>query len=192
MKRAICLFASALLFSALPWAHGQAGNLADLQQKLNSSFRITTMAANHLDIVTAGDVIELHKDGLRMSALSTILTESNIYKDGKIGGGGAKRAWGSIGTGLMAGMAGMDTSGNTAAPTPGPPPRTLAAGDRCWIQSITVQRDAVVFKLLTDPDDNDIRYHADLKFPFPNKKQVPTADAMLSTISEVLAVVPQQ
>ena len=191
MKRAVCLFASALLVSALPWAHGQAGNLADLQQRLNDSFRITTLAANHMDIVTAGDVVELRKDGLRMSALSTILTESNTYKDGKIGGGGAKRAWGSFGTAMMQASAAMDTTGATEAPATGPPPRILAAGERCWIVSITVQKDGVVFKLLTDPDDNDIRYHADLKFPFPNKKQAPTADAMLSTIAEVLSVVQQ-
>jgi hypothetical protein len=191
MKRAVCLFASALLVSALPCAHGQAGNPADLQQALNSSFRITTMAANHTDIATAGDVVELHMDGLRMSALSTILTESNTYKDGKIGGGGAKRAWGALGTAMLQASAAMDTTGATEAPATGPPPRILAAGERCWIVSITVQKDGVVFKLLTDPDDNDIRYHADLKFPFPNKKQIPTADAMLSTIAEVLSVVQQ-
>jgi hypothetical protein len=192
MKRAVSLFASALLVSALPWAYGQAGNPADLQQALNSSFRITTMAANHTDIATAGDVVELHKDGLRMSALSTILTESNTYKDGKIGGGGAKRAWGSLGTAMLQASAAMDTTGETEAPATGPPPRILAAGERCWVLSITVQKDGVAFKLLTDPDDNNIRYHADLKFPFPNKKEAPTTDAMLSTIAEVLSVVSME
>jgi hypothetical protein len=192
MKRAACLFATALLASAVPWAYSQAGNLIGLQQQLNSRFRITIMAANHMDIVTAGDVVELHKDGLRMSALSTILTESNTYKDGKIGGGGAKRAWGSFGTAMLQASAAMDTSGATAAPAAGPPPRILAAGERCWIVSITVQKDGVVFKLLTDPDDNDVRHHADLKIFFPSKKQAPTADAFLPTIAEVLTVVPQE
>ena len=187
MKRAICLFFSALLASALPWAYGQAGNPADLQQKLNAAFKITTTTANMADIAAAGDVVELHKDGMRLSAMNTVLTESNIYKDGKIGGGGAKRAWGSLGT-LMLQAATMDDSGQSAIAT-GPPPRILAAGDKCWILSITVQKDGVQFKLYTDPDDSGVRHRGDLKFPFPNKKQVPTTDAMLATIAEVLTVV---
>jgi hypothetical protein len=187
MKRAVCLFASALLASAVPWAYSQAGNPADLQQKLNSSFKITTTTANMADIATAGDVVELHKDGMRLSALSAVLTESNTYKDGKIGGGNAKRAWGSFGTAMLAGM---DPSGATA-PT-GPPPHILAAGDKCWIVSITVQKDGVQFKLYTDPDDNGVRYRGDLKFPFANKKQMPPVDEVLATIAEVLTVVPQE
>jgi hypothetical protein len=175
---------------ALPWAYGQAGNLDDLQHKLNASFKITTMTDKHSEIDTAGDVVELHKDGLRMSALATVLTESNTYKDGKIGGGGAKRAWGSFGTVMLQGMAGgLDPTGMVTVPD-GIPPRTLAAGDRCWVLAITAQKDGVVFKLLTDPDANGMRYHGDLKILFPNKKQMPTADAALQLIAEVLSVVP--
>jgi hypothetical protein len=192
MKRAVCLFASALLASAVPWAYGQAGDPAALQQKLNSSFKITTMAANHTDIAAPGDVVELHKDGMRLSALTTVLTESNTYKDGKIGGGGAKRAWGAFGTIMaQAAVASADPTGTAAIPD-GPPPRILAAGDKCWILSITAQKDGVVFKLLTDPDDNNLRYHGDLKILFPNKKQMPTPDAALQLIAEVLSVVPQE
>jgi hypothetical protein len=187
MKRAICLFASALLACVLPCAYGQAGNPADLQQKLNSMFKITTTTANMADIVTPGDVVEFHKDGMHLSALSAVLTESNTYKDGKIGGGAAKRAWGSFGTAMLQGMT-TDESGASPVTT-GPPPRILAAGDKCWILSITVQKDGVVFKLYTDPDDNAIRYRGDLKFPFPNKKQTPTANEILPTIAEVLSVV---
>lgn len=191
MKRAICLFVSLLMTSALPWAYGEAGNAADLQQKLNSLFKITTTTANLSDIVTPGDVVEFHKDGMRLSALSTVLTESNTYKDGKIGGGAAKRAWGSFGTAMLqATTAGLDDSGATMVAT-GPPPRILATGDKCWILSITVLKDAVQFKLLTDPDDSGIRHRGDLKFPFPNKKQVPTADQILPTIAEAITVVQQ-
>jgi hypothetical protein len=192
MKPAVCLFASALLASAVPWAYSQAGDPAALQQKLNSSFKITTTTANMADIAAAGDVVELHKDGMRLSALSAVLTESNTYKDGKIGGGAAKRAWGSFGTAMLSGMAAsMDPSGATTVSS-GPPPHILAAGDKCWILSITVQKDGAVFKLYTDPDDNGVRYRGDLKFPFPNKKQVPSADELLATIAEVLTVAPQE
>jgi hypothetical protein len=192
MKRAVCLFASFLLAGALPWAHGQAGNPSDLQQKLNSTFKVSTTTANLSEITAPGDVVEMHKDGVRLSALSAVLTESNTYKDGKIGGGGGKRAWGSFGTAMLTGMvAGLDPSGMAAVPS-GPPPRILAAGDKCWIVSITVQKDGVQFKLLTDADDNGIRYRGDLKFPFANKKQMPPASEVLATIAEVLSVVPPE
>jgi len=64
--------------------------LAAIQQKLNSQFKLTTTTANLSDIVSAGDVVALQKNGLKMSALSALATESNTYKDGKIGGGRAK------------------------------------------------------------------------------------------------------
>jgi len=164
-----------------------------MQQKINSQFKITTLAANHTDIDAPGDVVELHKDGMRMSALTTVLTESNTYKDGKIGGGAGKRAWGTFGTIMAAAaVASLDTTGTMDMPS-GPPPRTLATGDKCWILSITVQKDGVVFKLLTDPDDSGLRYHGDLKVVFPNKKQIPAPDAALQLIAEVLSVVqPEQ
>jgi hypothetical protein len=185
MKRYF-LFAAALLACALPCAYGQTGNPADLQQKLNAAFKITTMAANHLEIAVPGDVVELHKDGLKMSALNTVLTESNTYRDGKIGGGDAKRGWGSFGTAMLQVTA---ASGGAFIPN-GIPPRTMATGERCWILSIIVQKDGVQFKLLTDPDGNGMRFHGDLKFPFANKKVVPSADEILPTIAEVLTVVP--
>jgi hypothetical protein len=185
MKRYF-LFAAALLACALPWAYGQTGNPADLQQKLNAAFKITTMAANHLEIAVPGDVVELHMDGLKMSALNTVLTESNTYRDGKIGGGDAKRGWGSFGTAMLQVTA---ASGGAFIPN-GIPPRTMATGERCWILSIIVQKDGVQFKLLTDPDGNGMRFHGDLKFPFANKKVVPSADEILPTIAEVLTVVP--
>ncbi|MGA3160919.1 MAG: hypothetical protein ABSC77_06850 [Terracidiphilus sp.] len=155
-------------------------------------FKVTTLTSNMADITAPGDVVELHKDGMRLSAQLAVLTESNTYRDGKIGGGSAKRAWGAFGT-IMAATAvtTVDPTGTAAVPN-GPPPRILAAGDKCWIVSITVQKDGVVFKLLTDPDDNGIRYRGDLRFPFPNKNQAPTAEAILPTIAEALSVVPME
>ena len=63
------------------------GDLAAIQQKLNAQFKLTTTTPDNSDIVAPGDVVELHKDGLKMSALASTLMESNTYKDGKIGGG---------------------------------------------------------------------------------------------------------
>jgi len=182
MKRAICLLASALLVIAAPWAHSQAGNRADLQKKLNSSFKasitfkVSDVAANFSDVVTLGDMLELRKSGLRMSPLSSSLTESNTYRDGIITEGSTKRAWAAIGTVMTEG-------------TEDHPLRTLSAGDRCWIEAILIQKDAILFKLFTDPDTSGMRYQGELKFPFPTKNQVPATDAALQLIAEVLTVV---
>jgi len=181
MKRAICLFTSVLLAIAAPWAHGQAGNRAELQKTLNSLFKITTtfkvspLAANFSDVITPGDVVELRKSGLRMSALVNAMPESNIYKNGVIVGGGAKRALSMLGNSITEGS---DSN----------PPRTLTVGDRCWIEAIIVQKEAILFKLFTDPDASGMRYQGDLKFPFPNTHQTPSADEALKLIGEVLTV----
>jgi hypothetical protein len=47
----------------------------------------------------------------------------------------------------------------------------------------------VLFQLYSDPYDG-IRYYANLKIPFPNKKQVPPVDVAMQTVAEVLTVVP--
>ena len=45
----------------------QAGDPATLiKEKLVSQIKLTKAAADHSDIVTAGDVVVLHKDGLMM------------------------------------------------------------------------------------------------------------------------------
>jgi hypothetical protein len=184
MKRLVCLCALALLASAVSCAYGQAGNRADLQHKLSSSFRITTTfkisptATSFSDIIAFGDSVELLKNGLRMSALASSVAESNTYKNGMIIGGSAKRAFAAIGATIL------ESSDNY-------PPRTLAIGDRCWIEAIIVQKDAILFKLFTDPDASGMRYRADLKFSFPNKNQVPAPDAALQLIAEVLTVAQQ-
>ena len=105
--------------SGLVLAAQTGGPLADIQQKLNSQFKLTTTTANLSEIVSAGDVVALQKKGLRMSALSAPSMESNTYKDGKIGGGTGKRIGSWIGTTMLEGVApGLDPSGS--APTEWP------------------------------------------------------------------------
>ena len=91
---------------------------------------------------------------------------------------------------MLQGVAtGLDTTGGSApADIPG---RTLAAGEKCWVLAATAQKDGVQFKLYTDADGNGIRYHADLKILFPNKKEVPSVDTAMNLVAEVLTVVPQ-
>jgi hypothetical protein len=48
----------------------------------------------------------------------------------------------------------------------------------------------VLFELYSDPYDG-LRYYANLKIPFPNKKEMPPVDAVMQTVSEVLTVMRQ-
>jgi len=162
-------------------------DLAAIQQKLNAQFKLTTTTADLSAIVTPGDMVEMQKGGLNMSARSSLLKESNTYKDGKIEGGATKRTFGKFSESMLRGI-GTAVDPTVAAPS-SIPPRTLAAGDRCWVAATTVQDDGILFKLYGDPSVYGIGYHADLKIAFP-KKKVPTADAAMQLVAEVLKVVP--
>jgi hypothetical protein len=166
------------------------GDLPAIQQKLNSQIKLTTLKPDGSDIVEPGDVVVLQKDGLKMSALASPLMESSTYKDGKIGGGDAKRAWGGFGVALLQVTAvGLDPTGTATVPG-SIPGHNATAGEKFWVVAATAQKDGVNFKLYSDADENGIRYHANLKVLFPNKKQVPPVDTILGLIGEVLTVAP--
>jgi hypothetical protein len=57
------------------------------------------------------------------------------------------------------------------------------------VTGIQAQKDGILFQLYSDPYD-DVRYYANLKIPFPNKKEVPSADGASQLVAEVLTVVP--
>ena len=143
----------------------QQGDPAAIQQKLNARFRLTTTTADRSDIVTAGDVVVIHKPGLVMFS-GTAVPSTNNYKGGVIGQG--------FGTVLIM------TNPNTVQ-------RQFVPGEKCWVIGITVQKDGVVFGLFSDPY-NGYRYFGDLKINFPAKKEVPPADVVLRLIAEVLTV----
>jgi hypothetical protein len=125
--------------------------------------------------------VVIHKPGLIMYAVASPVPPSNSYKSGKI-----VQGWGGFGSDLLITMAapGNATSANY-------PHRPFAPEEKCWVTGIKVQKDGVLFQLYSDPY-NDIRYYANLKIPFPNKKEVPSVDVALQTVVEVLTVVPQQ
>ena len=53
-----------------------------IQEKLVSQIKVTKAAADHSDIVTAGDVVVLHKDGLMMCSSASSYAFSNTYSNG--------------------------------------------------------------------------------------------------------------
>jgi hypothetical protein len=159
----------------------QSGNpLTDIQARLSTKFKVTKTAADRSDIVTAGDVVQLHKPGLIMYSVASPLPPSNTYKNGKIGQGMS-----GFGKDLLIGM--LTPGGTTPAQTY--PQRQFVPEEKCWMTGIQAQKDGILIQLYSDPYD-DIRYYANLKVPFPNKKEVPSVDAALQLVAEVLTVVP--
>lgn len=95
----------------------------------------------------------------------------DVYKNGSVVA--AKLAWS-----VAEGFAGQNTNDVKQ--------RIFVAGEKFWVLSSMVKDDGVVLEIYSDPYQ-DIRYYAQLKFPF-NKKAVPPADDFMKTISEVVTV----
>jgi hypothetical protein len=170
--------ALALLLPSFALIAQTASTPASIQQKLESDFTVSKAAADKSDIVTAGAVLVLKKDGLLMSATSTGSPATNTYRDGKISQGIWKIA-------KMPGFGGLvsHASPNTTVQT-----RTFVAGEKFWVTKITVNPDGVIFELLSDPI-SDVRYCSTLRFPF-NKGTLPSPDDADTSVGEVFKVDP--
>lgn len=174
---AAALFLS-LCASLLPFPGGAqtAATPARIENSLSSQYSLTKTTADRSDIVTAGAVLVLKKDGLLMSSTATATPAQNTYKDGRITQGVWKMAkmpgFGSL----------MSHTGQTAQT------RTFVAGEKFWVTKITVHEDGIVFDLFSDPI-SDVRYYSSLKFPFP-KGAYPAPEQAASTVGEVLQVQP--
>jgi hypothetical protein len=164
LNRVVTLFAGILLSIA-------AGHGASLQADLTKQFPITQVA-NDGSVVTAGVVLVLQKDGFLTYGINAPLPALNTWKNGKISAG--------VGRALTVGMA-MKNQGATDLPM-----RKFVTGESFWIIGIAVQKDAMTFRLLSDPI-NGYRYYGDLKFPFP-KGNPPPLDEAVVEINEVLTV----
>jgi len=159
--------------------------IAQLRQMLQSHFVVTKVAPNQMDIVTAGSVMVLHKDGVLMCSASVPGGVSNAatstYKDGAVSHSiepsDAPKA-------MPNGLRYVQPRANCGRA----PSRTAMSGDKYWITKAYVDmgNDRVVFRLYSDPYD-DVRYWGELQVLFP-KGSIPTPDQLLNTISEVLTV----
>ena len=167
----------AMVLNPTLWA--QAGSVDAIQQKLLSQFKLTTITADRSDIVTPGSVVQLRQDGLLMYSVGSAMVPSNNYKDGKIS------------QGFLYKRIRMPGQPDNNLLADGNPLRTFVHGENFWVTAIAVKNDGVEFKLYSDPYEN-VRFDASLKIPFPNKKEVPSADQMMASVAEVLAVVPAQ
>ena len=177
MRRTGYLAVAVLLASVTPWVYGQSTDAQqELQQKLTSEFALTKTSADKSNIVTAGSVLILHKDGLLMYSITTPISPLNGYKKGKISQG--------FGSSFMRDLGNvMVTSANNSTEIP---QRKFQSGEKFWVTGCSIHDDGIVFQFYSDPYGG-IRYSGQLKFPFA-KGHVPSVDEALKTIGEVLTV----
>ena len=172
-------FASVLLLFLCCVSNAQTATTpASIEQKLTSEYTLTKAAADRSDIVTAGSILVLEKDGLLMSATTTGSAALNTYKDGKISQGMWKMA-------KMPGFGSLMSHSGTGATVQ---TRTFVAGEKFWVTKISVHDDGVVLELISDPI-SDVRYYSTLKFPFP-KGSLPPVEQIDSSVAEVIKVQP--
>ena len=161
--------------------------IAQLRQMLQSHFTVTRLAPNQMDIVTAGSVMVLHKDGVLMCGISVAgglsHPATSTYKDGAVSHSIEPSAAPPVAANGLRYVPPWTTCGRA-------PSRTGMSGDKYWITQAYVDRgnDRVVFRLYSDPYD-DTRYWGELQVLFP-RGSIPAPDQLLSTISEVLTVQP--
>lgn len=173
----VALFLVANLVSGSSAKAQTAGTPQSIEQKISSQYTPTKATADHSDIVTAGAVIVLKKDGLVMTSTTSGAAAANVYKDGRITSSGAWK--------MTRGLAALRNRTGQAA---GADTRTFVAGEKFWLTRIDVRDDGVVLEFMSDPI-SDVRYYSSLKFPFP-KGAYPSDDLALKSVSEVLDVAP--
>jgi hypothetical protein len=172
----------------------QTVDLAAIQQQLNSQFKLTKATADHSDIVTAGDIIVLHKDGLVMSSSVCPYANSNSYSNGVLTanlGNRTKDAAKSYAKSALLGHFGLGGGASVAdSANNGCANRKFVAGEKFWITGIVAQKDGIVVSTFSDPY-NDVRFYGEIKFPYV-KGSVTAADDFAKTVSELLTVAPAE
>ncbi len=171
MRRRILLILILALAGASPSLYGQ-DQKAEIQKRLSSEFKRTTLTADRSDVAKAGTVLTLHKDNLLMCSMDAHASPTNTYKNGAISMGlGATMSWNMA----------LSTVGQQAASIP---QRKFVSGEKIWLADFQVKEDGVYLLFYSDPFDN-VRYYAQLKFPV-SKGAFPPADTMMKTIAEVV------
>jgi hypothetical protein len=172
----------------------QAGDPATaIQAKLVSQFKLTKTTADRSDIVTAGDVVLLHKDGLMMCSADSSYAFSNNYSNGVLAASAknrakdAAKAFGRSFIPFAGGASAGDAVNNACAS------RKFVAGEKFWVTGITVQNDGIVVHAYSDPypdpNGNQVHFYGEIKFPFV-KGSVPPADDFARIVAEVITVQP--
>jgi hypothetical protein len=188
---AFALFAVSVLSGSGLLAQ-QVGDPATLiKEQLVSKIKLTKATDPHDDIVTAGDVVQLHKDGLMMCSSAGSYAYSNMYQNGVLSGtlnNRAKDAAKNFVRGKLPFGGGSSVSGSA---NNGCASRKFVMGEKFWITDIEIAKDnsGIIVSTFSDPYNN-VRYYGEIKFPFPNKASVPPVDQEVKTVEEVFTVTP--
>jgi hypothetical protein len=167
----------------------QVGDPATLdEEKLAAQIKLTKAAADHSDVVTPGDIVMLHKDGLMMCSSASSYAFSNTYSNGVLAPNYNNRAKDAAKS-FLKGRLPFGGGGSAAdAANNGCASRKFVAGEKFWVTGIVVQKDGILVSTISDPY-NDLRFYGDIKFLFP-KGSVPPPDEFVKTVAEVITVQP--
>ena len=173
MRRGVYLTLALALAGTTPALYSQDQRV-EIQKRLTSQFTLTKMTADASDIITAGSVLVLHKDGLTMCSTEAKAPPVNTYKNG------------AISVGFKAQVVWSAALGAANQQLTDIPQRKFVDGEKFWISAYSVHDDGVVLQFHSDPF-GDVRYYGQLKFPF-QKGKFPAADDVMKTIAEVVTV----
>jgi outer membrane protein assembly factor BamE (lipoprotein component of BamABCDE complex) len=143
-----------------------------IEAKLTSEYKLTQPTADLTDIVTAGSILVLKRGNVMMVPITASNPYANTYKDGKIS------------QNVLGKLARFGPPG-----TPQPNLRTFVPGEKMWVTKIECKDDGVIMTLYTDAYA-EVRYKANLKFPFDKKGAMPSAAEMSKVVGEVFKVQP--
>ena len=170
---------------------GDPGTMA--QEKLVSQIKMTKATADRSDIVTSGDVVLLHKDGLMMCSSASSYAFSNTYTNGVLAANYNNRAKDAAKSFFKGHLPFGGGGSVTDAANNGCASRKFVAGEKFWITAVVLQKDGIVINTFSDPypdaSGNQVRYYGEVKFPF-SKGQVAGPDDFVKTVSEVITVQP--
>ena len=170
---------------------GDPGTLA--QEKLTSQIKMTKATADRSDIVTSGDAVLLHKDGLMMCSSASSYAFSNTYNNGVLAANYNNRAKDAAKSFFKGHLPFGGGGSVTDAANNGCASRKFVAGEKFWVTAVALQKDGIVISTFSDPypdsSGNQVRYYGEVKFPF-SKGQVPGPDDFVKTVSEVITVQP--
>ena len=155
-----------------------------IQNKMLEQFKLTKTTADRSDIVTAGDIVVLQKDGLMMCNTASTFAYANSYDNGvltanqsvngkaiaqAIAVSAAKSYFMSkvgMGSGLSGGAADAAHAAQAAQAKGTCTSRKFVGGEKFWVTGIVARNDGVVVSVFSDPYDN-ARFYGDILISFP-------------------------
>jgi hypothetical protein len=161
-----------------------------IKEKLATDIKVSKAAADHSDVVTAGDVVVLHKDGLMMCSSASSYAFSNTYSNGVLAATYSNRAKDAAKSFFKGKLPFGGGGGVTDAANNGCTSRKFVAGEKFFVSDIRLHsNDGILVTTISDPY-NDVRYYGEILFLFPKKGSPPPVDDFVKTVQEVITVQP--